>query len=178
MEPLAPARLDEICVRPERPEDQSAVYQINSAAFENQAEAGLVDTLREVARPMISLVATAADQVVGHIMFSPVTLLEHPGVQMMGLAPMAVAPAFQRHGIGSLLVRAGLKSCAELGAVGVVVLGHPEYYPRFGFSAASGFGLECEYEVPSEVFMAMELNSGALQGHTGTIRYHPAFLDL
>jgi putative acetyltransferase len=88
---------------------------------------------------------------------------------------MAVAPQHQRQGFGSALVRAGLARCNELQCDAVVVLGHPEYYPRFGFSPAAGFGIACEYEVPEEAFMAMELKSGAFRGKTGTVRYHAAF---
>jgi putative acetyltransferase len=96
----------------------------------------------------------------------------------MGLAPMAVLPARQRQGIGSALVRDGLGRCRELGYEAVVVLGHPGYYPRFGFVPASRFGIGCEYDVPAEVFMALELVPGALRGKPGTIRYHPAFAEL
>lgn len=96
----------------------------------------------------------------------------------MGLAPMAVMPAAQRRGIGSALIRSGLERCAQLGYSAVVVLGHPEYYPRFGFVPASRFGIGCEYEVPDEVFMALELEPGALTGMSGTIRYHPAFAEV
>jgi len=97
---------------------------------------------------------------------------------MMGLAPMGMAPEFQRRGIRSALVRAGLERCRELGFSGVVVLGHPGYYPRFGFQPAARCGLGCEYEVPEEVFMAMELQPGALGRASGTVRYHSAFRNL
>jgi putative acetyltransferase len=93
----------------------------------------------------------------------------------MGLAPMAVVPERQRHGIGSALVRAGLDECRRLGAVAVVVLGHAEYYPRFGFVPASRFSLVSEYDVPDDVFMAMELEPAALQGKSGTIKYDAVF---
>jgi putative acetyltransferase len=93
----------------------------------------------------------------------------------MGLAPMAVLPAEQRRGVGSALVQAGLDRCRQLPCGAVVVLGHPAYYPRFGFSPASRFGVTCEYDVPDEVFMAMELEPGFLRDKPGTIRYHPAF---
>jgi putative acetyltransferase len=96
----------------------------------------------------------------------------------MGLGPMAVAPGRQNSGIGSLLVGAGLDRCRAMGAVAVVVLGHPDYYPRFGFVPASGFSIDSEYDVPDEVFMAQELVPGALRQVTGRIHYHPAFADL
>ena len=162
-------------IRPEQPPDIDAVRQVNRAAFETSTEASLVDILRENARPLISLVAEDAGALVGHIMFSPVTISSQIDAGIMGLAPMAVVPARQGHGIGSALVTAGLEECRRLGVAGVVVLGHATYYPRFGFRPASGFGLKSEYDVPDEVFMALELEPGGLQGKAGTVRYHPAF---
>jgi putative acetyltransferase len=126
----------------------------------------------------VSLVAEENRNVVGHIMFSPVILSENPDLKVMGLAPMAVAPEHQRKGIGSALVRAGLEQCRQLGFVGVVVLGHPEFYPRFGFSPSSRFGIDSDYEVPEEVFMAMELEPEALSGKTGRVKYHHAFSNV
>jgi putative acetyltransferase len=93
----------------------------------------------------------------------------------MGLGPMAVAAAHRGQGIGSALVRAGLARCRSIGAVAVVVLGHPQYYPRFGFRPASEFGIGGEYDVPREVFMAIELVPDALRDVSGTIKYHQAF---
>jgi putative acetyltransferase len=162
-------------IRPENENDRDAVFAVNISAFETQAEATLVDVLREQARPVVSLVAEEQGNVVGHIMFSPVILSGNPDLKVMGLAPMAVAPERQRKGIGSALVRAGLEQCRQLGFVAVVVLGHPEYYPRFGFLPSSRFGIDSEYEVPEEVFMAMELEPEALSGQTGRVKYHHAF---
>jgi putative acetyltransferase len=158
--------------------DRAAVHAVNSAAFETPAEANLVDALRESARPIVSLVAEKAGEIVGHILFSPVELSGHPQKKIMGLAPMAVLPTRQRQGIGSALVRRGLDECKELGFVAVVVLGHAEYYPRFGFVPSTRFGIDCEYDVPADVFMAIELQSGSLQDATGTIKYHPAFRNV
>ena len=162
-------------IRTEEERDRAAVYAVNAAAFETSVEANLVDALRQRAQPVISLVAENDQTVVGHILFSPVSLAGHPNVNIMGLAPMAVAPIHQRKGIGSALVRAGLERCKELGCGAVVVLGHPEYYPRFGFSPSSRFGIGCEYEVPEEVFLVIELQPGYLRGASGTIKYHAAF---
>ena len=144
-------------IRPEREADQAAVYTVNAAAFATEAEAKLVDVLRTDAHPIVSLVAEEQGQIVGHIMFSPVSLSGDPQLKVMGLAPLAVIPHHQRTGIGSALVRTGLEQCKQLGAVAVVVLGHPSYYPRFGFVPSSRFDIDCQYEVPEEAFMAMEL---------------------
>jgi putative acetyltransferase len=160
-------------LRPEAPADHAAVHEINVAAFGGEAEARFVHRLRQQARPLVSLVAEEGGTLVGHIMFSPVTLHRFTGL-MMGLAPMAVAPARQRRGIGSALVRAGLGRCREIGAAAVVVLGHPDFYPRFGFLPAGRFGLTSGYDVPAEAFMAIELAPHGLRGAAGTVSYHPA----
>ena len=164
-------------LRPEGQADQAAVNDINVAAFGREAEARLVAMLREQARPLVSLVAEDAGAVIGHIMFSPVSLGGFARL-MMGLAPMAVAPAHERRGIGSALVRAGLERCREIGAAAVVVLGHPDFYPRFGFLSAARFGLACEYDVPAEAFMALELEPHAFRGAAGIVSYHPAFAGI
>jgi putative acetyltransferase len=162
-------------IRDERPVDVDSIRAVNLAAFETSTEADLVDALRRRATPLISLVAEDGANVVGHILFSPVTLASEPGLTLMGLAPMAVVPSRQRQGVGASLVREGLDRCRQVNAAGVVVLGHPEYYPRFGFLPAARLFLRCEYDVPEEVFMVRELREGALCGLSGTIRYHPVF---
>jgi putative acetyltransferase len=164
-------------IRAEERRDLAAVHAVNVSAFETPAEANLVDALGEEAQPLISLVAEDNGAILGHIMFSPVSLSGHPALRMMGLAPMAVAPEHQRKGIGSALVRAGLEQCKQLGFGAVVVLGHPAYYPRFGFSPSARFGIGCEYEVPEEVFMVVELQAGFLDGASGKVKYHAAFND-
>jgi len=165
-------------IRPEREQDQAAVYRLNSAAFATDAEARLVDSLRKLASPIVSLVAIVNNRVTGHILFSPVQHSENKDALVMGLAPMAVAEAARNQGIGSALVAAGIAACARLGAGAIVVLGHPGYYPRFGFTPASDYGLECEYDVPDEAFMAMELTPQFLASKPGTIKYHECFEDL
>lgn len=167
-----------VSVRREQPADHQAIFAVNAAAFGTSAEARLVKALRDQARPLISLVADQAGRLVGHILFSPVTVEPPRDVFLMGLGPMAVLPEHQRRGIGSALVRAGLDACRAAGAQAVVVLGHPQYYPRFGFEPASSFGLQCEYDVPDEVFMAIEIRPGALTPAPGLVRYHPAFASV
>jgi len=164
-------------IREERQGDAEGVRGVNLAAFETTTEADLVDALRRQAAPLVSLVAEDDANLIGHILFSPVTLASDPGLILMGLAPMAVVPSRQRQGVGSTLVREGLQRCRQLNVAAVVVLGHPEYYPRFGFVPAVRLSLRSEYDVPEEVFMVRELRDGVFRGLSGTIRYHPVFGD-
>ena len=163
-----------IGVRLEQPGDEAGIRETNELAFGEPLEARLVDTLRETA-DYLSLVATIDGAVVGHILFTPVTIDPPVDRRIAGLAPMAVRPEHQRSGIGGQLIRAGLEECRRTGYSAVVVLGHPEYYPRFGFVPAHTFGLTCEFPSPPEAFMALELESAALNGIRGLVRYRPVF---
>lgn len=165
-------------IRNESRSDRAAIHAVNTAAFETPSEAELVNALREQAQPIVSLVAEMQDRIVGHILFSPVVLPGFSHLKIMGLAPMAVIPDYQRSGVGSALVRTGLEQCRKLGCGAVVVLGHPGYYPRFGFHPAADASVGCEYEAPPEAFMLLELEPGYLSGAAGTVRYHAAFNDL
>lgn len=167
--------METIEIRPETARDIAAVHKINTSAFAGEGEAGLVDALRASGSPLISLVAVVGAEVVGHVLFSPMTDADGNPLPVAALAPMAVLPAFHNRGIGSGLVRAGLEQCRAAGYTAVVVLGHPRYYPRFGFVPASRFGISSAYEVPDEVFMAQELEPGALDQIQGVVRYHPLF---
>ena len=122
-------------IRLERPQDIAAIRLVNQGAFDTNAEADLVDALREQARPLVSLVADHEAEIVGHILFSPMTLLSRPELRLMGLAPMAVLPARQKQGIGSALVRAGLEECRRIGIAAVVVLGHAHLLSAIRFRA-------------------------------------------
>ena len=169
-------RVKVIEVRFETEDDYEAVRRVNELAFGRANEAELVDALRPCAGPQISLVAVIDSLVVGHIFFSPVSVESGDGsFTALGLAPMAVLPEYQRRGIGSGLIREGLKACRNLGQDLVFVVGHPEYYPRFGFKPASQLGYCCEYQVPDEVFMVLELNPGAVNRRRGMVRYLPQF---
>jgi putative acetyltransferase len=128
-------------IRPETAADIPRIHAVNTAAFETRLEADLVDTLRQTAQPIVSLVADRSGTVIGHSLFSPVTLSGEADARIMGLAPMAVLPDEQRHGVGTALVREGLKRCEELGYGAIVVVSHRDYYPRFGFKLAVTFNL-------------------------------------
>ena len=163
-------------IRAERPQDVSGVRAVNERAFGQLTEADIVDKLRQLCEDFLSLVATD-DGVVGHILFTP-AVLEGSGRRItgMGLAPMAVLPDRQRHGIGSALVRQGLKILRQRGCPFVVVLGHPGYYPRFGFERASAHGLSCQWEaVPDEAFMVLILDAAATEGLSGVVEYRDEF---
>lgn len=163
-------------VRAEKPEDIKAVRKVNIAAFGQEGEANLVDWLRGTTSTL-SFVAVESAQIVGHIFFSPVTIEgECTGnLPILGLAPVAVLPNYQRQGIGSLLIQYGLKECERFGFKAVVVLGSPAYYSRFGFIPAKGKGLGCKYSVPDNAFMVLELENGALENCIGTVKYHSEF---
>lgn len=166
-------------VRPEKPEDIPAIRIVNRLAFGGAAEADLVDALRRNGKTVISLVAEDDGLIVGHIFFSPAEIQsKRAGLTGLGLAPLAVIPERQKQGIGSMLVEHGLRRSREEGHPYVVVLGHPEYYPRFGFVPASRFGIKSEYDVADEVFMVMELREGALSGCAGVAKYQPEFNEV
>jgi putative acetyltransferase len=165
---------DRLRIELERLQDVVGIRAVNDSAFGQAVEGAVVDALREAGALTISLVARNADMVVGHAAFSPVTATRG-AAKLLGLGPVAVLPDLQRRGIGSALIRAGLEQVRRGGFDGVVVLGHPDYYPRFGFVPASRFGLQCEYDVPSEAFMAVELVPGGLTDCAGRARYHAAF---
>ena len=165
-------------IRPETPADLPGVRAVHLAAFDGSAEADLVDRLRGRCFPQVSLVATDKGRIVGHILFTPVLLPGHPEARLLGLAPMAVLPDYQRSGVGGALVEAGLAAARQAGAGAVVVLGHPGYYPRFGFAPASPHGIRCPYDAPDEAFMVVPLMPGHLAGLAGTVEYHAAFAPI
>ena len=150
--------------------------QDKQEAFGGEAEANLVDRLRATGNLILSLVAIENQEVVGHIAFSLVRIDSTAGTKdAVGLGPLAVLPAFQRRGIGSELVPAGLAKLQKAGHGVVVVLGHPEYYPRFGFVPAAHHRVRWEHDAPSEAFMVKKLITGALQGVRGAAKFRPEF---
>ena len=163
-------------IREEVPSDIEMIWEVNTEAFETEAEASLVNALSNSGCTYLSLVAETENKVVGHILFTPVELCGNDNnLKIMGLAPMAVLSKYQNKGIGSKLVQAGLERCRSLGYDAVVVLGHPNYYPKFGFVPSVKYGIKSEYEVPDEVFMILELIPGSLKNHEGVVKYHEAF---
>lgn len=164
-------------IRKEIPQDLPAITHINQEAFARDAEAKLVVKLRQNGKITLSLVAVLEEQLVGHILFTPMTITAAAGdiTPVVGLGPVAVLPEYQRQGIGSHLCQTGIKMCREAGHQAMLVLGHPAYYPRFGFQQADHFGITCAYDVPAEAFMALELQDGALSQVSGVAAYEPEF---
>lgn len=170
-----------LTLRPERPADREAVFEVNRLAFGGADEARLVEALRlsPAFIPELSLVAVEDERVVGHILFSRVTVRgDGAAFDALALAPMAVLPARQRSGIGSALVRRGLADARGLGHGIVVVVGHPGYYPRFGFVPGEPLGIRPPFVVSPGAFMVLELRPGALSGVRGEVAYPPEFAQV
>jgi putative acetyltransferase len=165
-----------LTIRPETPEDIPLIYQINHQAFARDNEAELVERLRRENAITLSLVAVQDEQVVGHVLISPVTVHnEDSQWEAVALGPMAVLPSYQRQGVGFALIRAAFEELKKLEKHVILVLGHPKYYPRLGFVPSMPLGIRWENDVPEEVFMVAELKKGALNGRKGIVRYHPVF---
>ncbi len=168
-----------LTIRQETPEDIDSIRYVNEQAFGQKEEAELVEKLRNRCVLTLSLVAVQKNRVVGYILFSPVTVeSDCSSFEAISLAPMAVLPEYQHKGIGSQLVRVGLEECRRLGHEIVVVLGHSDYYPRFGFILAKPKGVDCEFEAPDEAWMVLELREGALAGRQGIVRFQPEFSEV
>jgi len=165
-------------IRGEKSGDIEVIHYVNEQAFGQKEEAVLVDRLRDKGVVTLSLVALEDDSIVAHILFTPVTI-ESDGAKYdaITLAPMAVLPHYQHKGIGAQLINNALEQCKRLGHNIVVLIGHPEYYPRFGFVQAKPKGLLSEFEVPDEAFMVVELVDKALDGVSGEVRFQPEFAD-
>ncbi len=157
-------------VRPERPDDNPTIFKVVSEAFAGDLEARLVNLLRDAGDLVLSLVFEQDGRILGHIAFSR---LQIEGLRAVALAPLAVQPDSQKRGIGAELVRAGLDQLRERGEQTVFVLGHPDYYPRFGFQSGVAAQFESPYAGPA--FFALELQPGSLHGRSGPVVYAPAF---
>ena len=164
-------------IRQEIPEDIRDIYALNEQAFGQPQEANIIDKLRNHCEGWLSLVAIETEKIVGHILFSSATIESKQGVvKGMGLAPMAVLPEMQRQGIGTQLVRRGIEYLGKIQCPFIIVLGHPEYYPRFGFELASRYGINSQWEgVPDEAFMILWLDKSMMNHVYGVAKYRGEF---
>lgn len=162
-------------IREEGPDDIAAIRNVNKRAFGQDQEGNIVDALRSNGAALLSLVAVVNREVVGHIMYSPATVGEVTGA---ALGPMAVLPEYQRGGIGSKLVEAGNLRIKDAGWPFVIVLGHADYYPRFGFRPARPLGITCEWDVPEDVFMVLVLDQAKMERVSGLAKYRQEFSSL
>ncbi len=163
-------------IRKETAGDAADIRRVNRLGFGRDAEGDLIDTLREKGMIICSLVAEVAGEVAGHVLFTPAVLDDAGSLTpVAALGPVAVLPERQRRGIGDALIRAGLAICYDQGYPLAVVLGHPDYYPRFGFRPSRPLGIRWEHDAPEEAFMVMALSDGALIDARGIIRYQSEF---
>ncbi len=171
---------EQISLRKEQKADYHQVYELNTAAFGQEDEAKLVDALRKNVTafvPELSIVATINDSIVGHILFTKITIESENGQRYasLSLAPMAAEPGLQKRGIGGMLIRGGFEAAKKLGFESVIVLGHEHYYPKFGFEPAEKWNIKAPFDVPSNAFMAIELVPGGLSSVSGTVKYPEEF---
>jgi len=159
-------------IRSERRGDIPAIRSVQTRAFAKDQEANIVDALRSNGAVTLSLVATWDDQVVGHILYSPAEIGHVIGA---GLAPVGVLPERQRQGIGSRLIEEGTRRLKAAGCPFIVVLGHADYYPRFGFRPARPLGITCEWDVPDDVFLVLMLEPESMRGVSGMVKYRNEF---
>lgn len=160
-------------IRQECAGDVAAIRDVNRRAFGQEQEGNIIDALRENRAVLLSLVAVLDGTIVGHILYSPATVAGR--IDGAALGPMAVLPDYQRQGIGSKLVEAGNQQLKDVGCPFVVVLGHADYYPRFGFGSAKDYGITCEWEVPDDVFMLLVLDAVKMRDVHGLVRYRREF---
>lgn len=163
----------------EKTDDIISIREVVTAAFGRTSEAKLIEAIRNSQNfiPELSIVATEKDNLLGHILLSPIIIeAQRQTFSALALAPLAIIPTRQREGIGTELVQVALSKCRELDHNLVVVLGHPSYYPRFGFQTANQFGIHAPFPVPEQAFMVLELKPGKLQRTSGLVRY-PAYFD-
>jgi putative acetyltransferase len=165
-------------IRVEEPGDAGPIRRIYVLAFESYTEADLVDALRASGEIVLSMVALAGEELVGHALVSPAEISsEKGGTPLLALGPVAVTPAAQGRGIGTHLIASCLERLREQKHGGVVVVGEPRYYSRFGFIPASRWRMRLESSVPDVNFMALELSPGRLAGVHGVVRYQPGFFE-
>ncbi|MBK7009787.1 MAG: N-acetyltransferase [Saprospiraceae bacterium] len=171
---------EQITLRQETQDDFKDVFEVNHTAFGQDNEAKLVGALRNnsaVFVPELSIVAIENNKIIGHILFTKIKIKDRNGNlhESLGLAPMAVRPEFQKKGIGGQLIRKGFEAAKDLGFKSIIVLGHEHYYPKFGFEPADKWNIKAPFDVPSNVFMAIELVKDGLKNISGTVIYPKEF---
>lgn len=169
----------DLLIRQENKSDSKVVYEVNTLAFGQENEAKLVDLLRDSDTfiPELSLVAVIKSNIVGHILFTKIKIVNDDQniFESLALAPMAIRPGFQKAGIGGQLIRAGLEKAKELNFKSVIVLGHKHYYPKFGFVPTGKWNIKSPFDVPAEAFMGIELIENGLKNVSGTVKYPEQF---
>ena len=160
-------------IREERPDDVAAVRDLNRRAFRQDQESNIVDALRANGAALLSLVATVNDRVVGHIMYSPLSI--GGNVKGAALGPMGVLPEYQRQGIGGKLIEEGNRKLKDADCPFIIVVGHADYYARFGFRPAREHGIKCQWDVPDDVFMLLILDQAEMEGVSGLAKYRDEF---
>ena len=163
-------------IREECHDDIAAVHDLNRQAFGQDQESNIVDVLRANEAALLSLVATVDDRVVGHIMYSPAVVGDN--ITGAALGPMAVLPEYQRQRIGSKLIKAGNRKLKDAGCPFIVVVGHADYYPRFGFRPASKHRIKCEWDVPDNAFMLLVLDQAKMESVSGLAKYRHEFSSI
>lgn len=163
-----------IQVRPERPDDHPAVFELNLRTFQRPMEAQLVERLRPVVKPLVSLVAVADQRLVGHILFTPAQIDGSHQLLAMGIGPMAVHPERQRQGIGSRLLQVGIDACRIAAIELLFVVGDPAFYQRFGFRLAEPLGLRFHRDTSPHSLLVTAIRPGILAGLRGVVQYPPA----
>jgi putative acetyltransferase len=164
-------------IRCESSADYAAIAEVNILAFGQENEARMIEEIRcsQGYIPELSLVAEVDGTIVGHILFSYIDLIDQESLKVLALAPLAVIPQFQRRGIGSALVQAGLEKANAIKEALVIVLGHPHFYTRFGFQPSVNYKITSPFQVPEDVFMVKPLQSYQ-EKYQGKVIYPPAFL--
>lgn len=167
-----------LIIRKEEKKDYKDIFEVNKLAFGQEEESSLVEKIRNSQNfiPDLSLIAEVDYKIIGHILFSKIKISGRSIFESLALATMAVIPKFQGRGIGTKLMKEGIKKAKELGFNSIIVLGHKKYYTRFGFMKASNWKIKCPFEVPDEAFMAIELKKNALEGKAGIVLYPDEFL--
>lgn len=170
----------DILIRNERKNDYDQITKINDLAFGQKNEGKMIEALRKTSdyNYLLSLVAEIKHKIVGHILFYPIKIRNKANkCTVLSLAPIAVHPEYQNKGIGSKLIKRGLDIAKKLDFKVVIVVGHPKYYPRFGFTPAKNWGIKLPFDVPDDVFLALELKENTLKNCSGIVEFPKEYFD-